>query len=241
MKRSIAAIAAAVALAVCLCCGCGTGCGCDTTPWIVKTQKTEGLFVYNIIERDGEECAVILGFSEEGKKQETIVVPEYIGGAKVKYFNLPSGMWGGLFGDTSSDKLLRLYFPYEVKAADGCLRGCPNIEKVLLFFEVVQPRFICPDEAVKGPVTSYGRMPCANLTYYADGTIYWIDDYDYGGVIPVLPPEPQKEGMHFAGWYRDEACLDAWDFENDRLPEAVFDEYGQVVYRNTALYAKFEP
>lgn len=47
------------------------------------------------------------------------------------------------------------------------------------------------------------------------------------GATIIEPEEPAAEGYRFAGWYRDAACTQAWDFEND------------IVLADLTLYAKW--
>ncbi|NLA26943.1 MAG: InlB B-repeat-containing protein [Firmicutes bacterium] len=36
----------------------------------------------------------------------------------------------------------------------------------------------------------------------------------------ITPPEPpQRDGYTFGGWYKEAACINAWDFENDEITE----------------------
>jgi uncharacterized repeat protein (TIGR02543 family) len=49
---------------------------------------------------------------------------------------------------------------------------------------------------------------------------------EYDGLV-AEPTAPTKEGFSFAGWYSDEECTIAWDFEND------------TVTKSTTLYAKW--
>ena len=86
----------------------------------------------------------------------------------------------------------------------------------------------------------------ANVSYYLNYEIenhddyHWIDDYDYGSKITYIPNDPIREGYTFGGWYKEEECINAWDFELDTLPEAILDEEtGEPVYQETKLYAKW--
>ena len=85
----------------------------------------------------------------------------------------------------------------------------------------------------------------ANISYYlnyekegSDG-YHWIDDYDYGTKITYIPEAPTREGYTFGGWYKEEECINAWNFEMDTLPEAILDEEGEPVYQETKLFAKW--
>ena len=87
----------------------------------------------------------------------------------------------------------------------------------------------------------------ANISYFynyenADNEgYYWLDNFDYGTKITYIPPEPTREGYTFDGWYKEEDCINKWDFETDTLPEAILDEEGEPVYQETKLYAKWIP
>lgn len=85
----------------------------------------------------------------------------------------------------------------------------------------------------------------ANTTFYYnfegsenDG-IYWIDDYAYGDKIIYLPENPVREGYIFNGWYKESDCINLWNFDEDTLPNAFRNEYGNLIYQETVLYAKW--
>ncbi len=69
---------------------------------------------------------------------------------------------------------------------------------------------------------------------------FFINDFAYGESIENTPYEPQRKGYTFLGWYKEESCLNKWDFSSDVLPEAEYDEEGNLVYQETKLYAKWE-
>ena len=59
-----------------------------------------------------------------------------------------------------------------------------------------------------------------------------------GGKIEGTPYEPQREGYTFGGWYKEPECVNKWDFETDKLPEATYDEEGYITdFVETKLYA----
>ena len=51
---------------------------------------------------------------------------------------------------------------------------------------------------------------------------------NYGTAV-TAPADPTREGYKFEGWYKEEECTNAWDFDSD------------VVEGNTTLYAKWIP
>ncbi len=90
------------------------------------------------------------------------------------------------------------------------------------------------------------NVTAANTSYYfnyADSPnedLFFINDFERGGLIEPTPYEPQRKGYRFAGWYHEPECVNAWDFERDRLPVAEYDEAGNLKFIETKLYAKWE-
>ena len=68
---------------------------------------------------------------------------------------------------------------------------------------------------------------------------YFINEFEEGGLIEPPPYDPTREEYEFLGWYKEPECVNVWDFETDTLPEAEYDETGEVIYRETRLYAKW--
>lgn len=67
---------------------------------------------------------------------------------------------------------------------------------------------------------------------------FFINDFERGGLIEDTPYEPQREGYTFGGWYKEPECINKWDFVQDKLPEATYDEAGYVTdFVETKLYA----
>lgn len=60
----------------------------------------------------------------------------------------------------------------------------------------------------------------ANVTYYLNypdkiyeyNEYYYIDYYDNGSLIEFIPPNPEKEGYTFEGWFKEPECINQWDF-----------------------------
>lgn len=91
-----------------------------------------------------------------------------------------------------------------------------------------------------------GRYQIANTSYLFnyegapnDG-YFFINDFERGGLIEDTPYEPQRDGYTFGGWYKEAECINQWNFETDKLPEATYDEAGYVTdFVETKLYAKW--
>jgi len=68
---------------------------------------------------------------------------------------------------------------------------------------------------------------------------FFIRDYEYGEKIENVPYAPTRKGYTFDGWYKEAECINAWDFEEDTLPETLYNENNEEVYQETKLYAKW--
>jgi uncharacterized repeat protein (TIGR02543 family) len=84
-------------------------------------------------------------------------------------------------------------------------------------------------DTVTAKTTLYARwIPLWTVTFNAQqgGAVSPITDAKNGEVI-AKPGDPLREGYRFAGWYKEAAGTNAWNFETD------------TVARNTTLYAKW--
>lgn len=203
----------------------------------------------------------IVGFTEQGNSKKYIVIPEYIDGIPVISFG-HNADFALLVVQIDSDVLEKVYFESAIVANKNTFgAGADNLKKIMYpkvnehsrnGFYGVDTYFPIKDfiENGGGRTITHG----ANISYYynyeneSDDEYYWIDDCDYGGIIEFIPPDPEREGYIFGGWYKEPECVNAWDFETDTLPEEKTEmkEYSggevreEVVYQETILYAKWE-
>lgn len=196
-----------------------------------------------------DEYITIIGFSEQGLTKEIIIVPETIEGIRVKEIG-KKGFWGSI-GDWESDNLRRVYIPFDVTIWGGFKYNNPKFERALILeFEIDRA-----ENYVR--IASYNRKDSniygfvgngafyANVSYmfnYDDSPnygYYWIDDYDYGTKITYIPENPTRDGYIFGGWYKEEECINKWDFDVDKLPNPLYDKEKRVLYQETILYAKW--
>ena len=210
---------------------------------------------------DDRETAYITGLTELGKQQRFLVIPEEIDGVHMPTIGErpPLQMWSSIgAADICSEKLEKVYFPTSVYVVSGSFRNSPNLTKII---SMAGAFIVTTSQSVKTYVSDreYTNVPPNSLYYYAfdranvsyfynydiekNYGYYWIDDYDYGNKIEFIPPEPEREGYTFGGWYKEPGCINEWDFETDVLPEerTEINEEGEeeVVYQETKLYAKW--
>ena len=70
---------------------------------------------------------------------------------------------------------------------------------------------------------------------------YWADNYE-NDLIKYVPPEPEREGYTFGGWYKDKECTEKWNFENDKTGDNIIVDSpytSDFEYTGTYLYAKW--
>ena len=208
---------------------------------------------------DDRETAYITGLTEEGQQQRFLVIPEEIDGVKVYTIGERPllQMWSSIgYADICSDKLEKIYIPFSTEIISGSFRNSSNLMKVVSIrddyyingFEYSIKRCYSREVYIERGYTRDCYV-MSNVSYFynyeteENNGYYWIDDWDYGSKIEFIPPEPEREGYTFGGWYKEPECINKWDFETDVLPEerTEINEDGEeeVVYQETKLYAKW--
>ena len=253
MKRFISYV-----VGIILAFGVVTLCGC--TP--IKCNFPErpepyeyGDFIYEHWYENQEEFKEyehisIIGLTEQGKTKKELLIPEEINGAPVKYLGYEWFLSDvGKFESYATEKLFltKIYGSHEwffslsgqIYATEAeiylNLRGI-DYTKIRLA-EREWERYY----KINNFSSEVDKNLCANVVYYKnDGSdkITFVDDYD-GGKITFMPPEPKREGYEFAGWYREEECINEWDFAVDEVPEKEYGEDGEYKLKETSLFAKW--
>ena len=224
-----------------------------------------GDYIYSYYKR-GESDLTIIGLTEQGLTREYLVIPEEIDGKRVVCLGITDGRqsnvvqkeYGVKHSGFQSENLKKVFKPISVElrtrygwGKGTVLLNAYNLTAVVNIGLGDYPSDL-PDEryVVYFPCARFGdttefrkwrkEMP-ADIRYdlnydgAPNGGYYYSDDYD-GGLIDFIPPEPEREGFDFAGWFRDADCTERWDFATDTVPEKVYvaDNY---VFNQTTLYA----
>ncbi len=84
----------------------------------------------------------------------------------------------------------------------------------------------------------------ANVIFYynnetAENNTFLVDNKNGAFLIAKPTYDPVLEGYTFAGWYKEPECINAWDFEKYKTPELEYDEQGELIFKETSLYAKW--
>ena len=208
---------------------------------------------------------VVCGLTDLGKEQEYIIIPSYFKGIKVdiegtgtggihrfgkvkkvfvpyeidRWHNDPFNITDG----TPKVFMMTNYVGYEHNEYRNLYVSSWFYNNVKFSSEVTIPENTLSEHQKYG---LFVQAKIANVSYHfnyensPNEGYYWIDDYDYGEKIDIIPPVPTREGYEFCGWYTEPECINKWDYDNDRLPEATYDEDGKVIFNELELYAKWE-
>lgn len=215
-----------------------------------------------------KQCYAGIGeLTELGKEQKEIVIPKTIGGKPVKYLGYYIMTWywpkDKYF---QSENLEKLYLPNTIKVVRGTsecsLVDCQNLKTVIYnsIFAVDAVLKLVPSEQRIYVPSKYkyvfdeskyvydycNKIAPANISYHLNyegaenGGYWWIDNL-VGESQLKAPEEPTREGYEFGGWYKETECVTEWNFEEDRTATEEYDEEGNVIFRETELYAKWLP
>ena len=228
--------------------------GCKNGKFGQIPLRDSGYYIYTAIENKDD--TRILGLTDKGKEQEYLVIPESIDGRRVSRVgctndieaNRVEELYGETYSDFQSEKLKKVFITSNVVMRSGwgnsrAFKKAPNFEG--LFYLKNEDDSIKMDHYT---LPILGRIQWhikANVSYFynyenaENAGYYWIDNCDYGSKIEYIPENPKRVGYEFAGWYKEEECINKWDYETDTLPEKKETEGGGIIYQETKLYAKW--
>lgn len=220
-------------------------------------EYESGYYRYAVkTEKDGTQKAYILGLTESGLEQTVLIYPEEVDGIPVYGIGYELQLINGTepVGEFYSMKLEKLYYPTMPKE-----RIVGNLSFSHTGYSVL---WVLGKEVVGGEGSIYGwnfysscvrqrtirnnLCQIANVSYLYnynenpnDG-YYWVDSYNES-VITFIPPEPQRDGFAFAGWYKEAECINKWDFSIDITGKEIVLDSNKTYdsYEGIYLYAKW--
>ncbi len=223
--------------------------GCKTK----KDLKTYENFKYYLL----DDIAYIYELSEDGKIKNTIILPSNIE-------NYKTGL-GVKFGIMIPDKVIlessnltSIYFNTDIitntYSDNAVYFSISNIENIKIFLpntnqlieniESFGNDLYYSNEFYKKNkviVTNFGGKIANvsyNYNYEKEFETFFIDDID-GEKIKNIPPNPIREGYIFDGWYKEQECINKWDFNLDIVPLKIYNRDNEYYYQETILYAKW--
>ena len=227
---------------------------------------TYGDWKYKINTKTKE--VMLIGFSKEGKKKETIVLPTMIKGKKVttigylKDFALDDSKNGVWTADFRGATYKNIYFHSLLYTKNNISQGYGifydvDFENLKVFYGKIIDGpvnfMIRSEELVNNCYAAlvekniyegkiYSNYNSANVVYYLNDDTdltFFCDDCD-GTKVNVIPPDPYRDGYKFIGWYKEKEGINEFDFENYIIPSKEYDGENVYILNETSIYAKWE-
>lgn len=225
--------------------------GCDSN-WLNNDVDDENFYCEYIDENN-----VAIGDLKECPESGAVFFPEKIKNYTVSKLGFSSGLgfggngYLGWVSEQNGNDIKRCYFPHTIKEIySGYMYLVSGSLKLFYCGEIIDLGRFHPrdgDGDIYVPVEKYslfeevlseyfnGSLLKANVSYYLnydENNYYYIDYYENGEKILYIPPEPQRDGYSFGGWFKEADCINQWNFDFDTLQ--ITDEEQEV-----KLYAKW--
>ena len=211
-------------------------------------------FQYYTIDSFDFKAVGISGLTEEGKKQEILVIPSIING----YYVIRIGRDFSPLYDVEgikSNVLKKIFIPKSCSDIRTSLY-CEELNCIILLGEEIHDKLLNNKQFFSENVFieqgldkwdyKYFRANIEFRLNYKEGKedIFWLDNEPADSLITKWYEgyySPEREGYSFAGWYKETECINAWNFETDKTPTEILDEEtNEPILQITKLYAKWE-
>ena len=213
---------------------CFTGC-------LIKDLLERDFNDENFFCRVIDENNIAIGDLDIYPKSGAAFFPEKIRNYTVSKLGFSTGFgFGGNGYLSSSDKngtvIKRYYFPHTIKEVLSSYMRLLSGSSLKIFYcgETInmgdfsagdKAKIYVPSEkydSFENELSEYfkGSLLKANVCYflnYEENNYYYIDYYENGEKVMYIPPEPQRDGCSFGGWFKESDCINQWDFDTDTL------------------------
>lgn len=220
--------------------------------WKPKKEVVDENFFCKVVDKNNVAIGSLRTYPESG----AVFFPEKIKNYTVSKLGFASGLgFGGngyfyTFNQVDGPIIKRCYFPHTIKEVDfDYMKFASGHLKIFYCGEIVDLEHFNSDddENIYVPAEKYnsfkevlsgyfrGSLLKANVSYYLnydENNYYYIDFYGNGEKILYIPPEPQRNGYLFGGWFKEADCVNQWDFNTDTLQIAEGEQ-------GVKLYAKW--
>ena len=200
--------------------------------------------------------------SEEGKKKKYIVVPDELDGRKVYMLGYKNAIFSSGRSNWESSNLEKIYINNEnIFFKNTLFENCISLKKIILvkndaarskYIRLLHATTYFTSHIYYNSLGGDANLPMdlidgsvANVSYYynyeksPNNGYYWIDDVEDGELIEFIPEEPTREGYKFEGWYKEEECINKWEFEKDSVVKAQIHLEGVNEFIENKLFAKW--
>lgn len=219
---------------------------------LLERDFNDEYFYYTIIDDNNVAVGSLNSYPESG----VVFFPEKVRNytvSRLGFAGLGPGGNGYLGWVTAPEGIVmkRYYFPHTIKEVRSSYMRFLSGSSLKIFYcgEIIdmgdfsagdKAEMYVPSEKYdlfENELSEYckGSLLKANVCYflnYDENNYYYVDYYENGEKIMYIPPEPQRDGYSFGGWFKESDCINQWDFDTDTLQ--LTEEVQEV-----KLYAKW--
>lgn len=217
---------------------------CEGSPKAEQRMKdNNGVWECEYILNSKTECAIgdwRYEYKQTHNYLPYVFIPSHINDVKVVQFGYTALTYTKYYHGGG-----KIFFPYTMKK----LNRTTNADYMITTQNVenfYNGQYYVPEIYFNVYKTKYPKalIICTNIVYdinylNEEYKYHSVDNYEYGSLIEIIPPIPERDGYTFDGWYKEPECINAWNFETDTLPELKLDDEGNEIFQETALYAKW--
>lgn len=219
-------------------------------PWEIKQQRN-GFYYYLVDKDGKPEgknhppaAVTILGLVSEGKEREELVIPETLGGYPVRYIGYcyqTIGTRARYYG-MKCKNIKKIIINHDCYLLDGGIKQFDgdmiinanvfitgNMYRHYESSEMIDGKYIAANNIqINAEIEKYKYFnlfcyeQANDIKYEAmGGNLRTFHTIVKDGCYLNLPQDPVRDGYDFAGWFKEEECLNEWNFDEDIVEEDI--------------------